>query len=119
MNLIFVYGTLKRGGSNHHCLAGQAFIGVARTAPGYLLYEVADYPGMVREDGCLEGVSGEVWAVDNDCLAGLDLLEGTAEGLFRREAVPLAGAFAGWQVEAYVYLRSITDRRRVGAEWRP
>jgi gamma-glutamylcyclotransferase (GGCT)/AIG2-like uncharacterized protein YtfP len=29
---LFVYGTLKRGGSNHHQLASQTFLGPARTA---------------------------------------------------------------------------------------
>jgi gamma-glutamylcyclotransferase (GGCT)/AIG2-like uncharacterized protein YtfP len=119
MSLIFVYGTLKQGGSNHHFLAGQSFLGKARTVPGYLLYEITGYPGMVRQDDCLEGVSGEVWAVDAACLAGLDLLEGTADGVYRREAVPLEAPFAGQKVEAYVYLRSIEDRRKAGPEWGP
>jgi len=37
MTRIFVYGTLKRGGRNHHFMAGQQFVGEARTAPGYTL----------------------------------------------------------------------------------
>ncbi len=118
MNLVFVYGTLKRGGSNHHLLAGQPFLGEARTTPGYLLYEIEDYPGMVQQDDELEGVRGEVWAVDDACLAQLDLLEGTNEGIYRREAVRLEGTFAERKVEAYIYLRSIKDRRKVGPEWR-
>ena len=32
MTTLFVYGTLKRGGSNHAHLAGQKFLGPARTA---------------------------------------------------------------------------------------
>ncbi len=119
MNLIFVYGTLKQGGSNHHFLAGQSLVGKASTTPGYLLYEITGYPGMVRQADALEGVSGEVWAVDEACLASLDLLEGTTEGIYRREAVPLAGPFAGQRVEAYLYLRSIKDRRMVGSDWPP
>ncbi len=117
MNLIFVYGTLKQGGSNHHFLAGQAFIGRARTTPGYLLYAIEDFPGMVRQNGGLEDVSGEVWAVDDACLARLDQLEGTADGVYRREAVGLEAPFAGQQVEAYLYLQSIEGRRKVGSEW--
>ena len=34
---LFVYGTLKRGGSNHAQLAGQKFIAEAHTMPGYTL----------------------------------------------------------------------------------
>ncbi len=117
MNLIFVYGTLKRGYSNHHYLQGQAFVDKARTAPGYALYDLEGYPGMVRQEGDLEGVSGEVWSVDDECLARLDLLECTAEGLYSREAVLLAVPFEGRRVDGYFYLRGIKDRKRIGPEW--
>jgi gamma-glutamylaminecyclotransferase len=117
MTLVFVYGTLKRGFSNHHYLAGQAFVGNARTAPGYAMYDLAGYPGMVRQGDDPEGVSGEVWSVDDECLARLDVLECTAEGLYRREAVPLGSPFEGHAVEAYVYLKSTKECRRLGAEW--
>ena len=38
MTAVFTYGTLKRGGSNHALMAGQTFLGAARTAPGYTLH---------------------------------------------------------------------------------
>ena len=47
--LVFVYGTRKRGGSNHHYLAGQTLIGTARTVAGFTLYSLGDYPGLVAE----------------------------------------------------------------------
>jgi gamma-glutamylaminecyclotransferase len=117
MTLVFVYGTLKRGSSNHSFLDGQEFLGEARTAPGYTLFNLDGYPGMVRQDGDPEGVRGEVWSVDDPCLEGLDGLEGTSEGLYRRELVPLVAPFAGRRVEAYLYLRDLRGRPRVGAEW--
>jgi gamma-glutamylaminecyclotransferase len=117
MKPIFVYGTLKRGLSNHHFLAGQAFVGHARTAPGYALYELSGYPGMVPTPGNAEGVAGEVWSVDDACLAHLDELEGTDQGLFRREPVPLLAPFAAMQVETYLYNESLVGRRLVGSIW--
>jgi gamma-glutamylcyclotransferase (GGCT)/AIG2-like uncharacterized protein YtfP len=117
VKLIFVYGTLKRGCSNHGFLAGQAFVGDARTAPGYTLYELAGYPGMVAGDALSAGVTGEVWSVDDDCLERLDGLEGTAEGLYRRGEVPLLGPFANRQVEAYLYLQAVDGRRELGETW--
>jgi gamma-glutamylcyclotransferase (GGCT)/AIG2-like uncharacterized protein YtfP len=117
MNLIFVYGTLKRGFSNHHHLDGQAFLGAARTAPGHALYAVAEYPGMVRQEDDAEGVSGEVWSVDDECLARLDILECTAEGLYGREAVRMGQPFEGRSVEAYVYLKDTTGLRKIGPDW--
>jgi gamma-glutamylcyclotransferase (GGCT)/AIG2-like uncharacterized protein YtfP len=117
MSLVFVYGTLKRGGSNHAHLAGQAFVGEARTAPGFRLYHLDGYPGMITLADDREGVTGEVWSVDAPCLTQLDLLEGIAEGLYRRERVPLLAPFDTWSVEAYLYARSVAGRRDLGSTW--
>ena len=117
MSLIFVYGTLKRGYSNHSLLAGQAFEGGARTAPGFALFGLGSHPGMVERPGESGSVTGEVWSVDAACLERLDALEGTAEGLYRRGAVPLVGPFAGRDVEAYLYLLSLEGRQRLGETW--
>ena len=116
MSLVFVYGTLKRGGENHHYLAGQSFLGPASTAPGYALYDLGGYPGMVRAPGAA-GVAGEVWSVDEACLGRLDELEGTAEGLYRREDVPLQAGPAGRGAQAYIYLRGVEGRPPLGGEW--
>ena len=118
MPLVFVYGTLKRGGSNHASLAGQAFVGTARTAPGFRLYALDGYPGMIRLPADRDGVHGEVWSVDGEALAELDRLEGLDEGLYRREAVPLLAPFSGQTVEAYLYARSVAGRRDLGSIWR-
>jgi gamma-glutamylaminecyclotransferase len=117
MTLVFVYGTLKRGFSNHAFLAGQSFAGEAETAPGFELYALGGYPGMVADPGGAGVVTGEVWSVDDACLAQLDDLEGTAEGLYAREAVPLGPPFAGTQVEAYLYLKGVEGRARLGSSW--
>ncbi len=116
MSLVFVYGTLKRGGSNHGHLVGQSYLGDAHTAPGLCLYGLGGYPGMVEEAGA-EGVRGEVWSVDAGCLVELDRLEGTSEGLYRRGPVELMPPFAGSSVEAYYYLRSVEGCPRLGRSW--
>ena len=115
--LIFVYGTLKRGGSNHALLAAEKFIGPARTAPGFRLWSLGDYPGMTAHAADRDGVTGEVWSVGDNTLARLDELEGLAEGLYRRERVPLLGEFAAAEVEVYLYARSVAGRADLGAEW--
>lgn len=116
--LIFVYGTLKRGCCNHHFLAGQQFVGEARTAPGFRLYDLGGHPGLVGQPDDTAGVAGEVWAVDAGALVRLDALEGVAEGWYRREPVPLLPPFAGRGVEAYVHPHGISGRREVGSVWR-
>jgi len=117
VTLIFVYGTLKRGCSNHPFLAGQTFVGAAHTACGYTLYELPGYPGMVANAGHPAGVAGEVWLVDDECLARLDALEGTTEGLYRRAAVPLLAPFSERRVEAYLYVPSVEGLRMLGGTW--
>lgn len=115
--LLFVYGTLKRGGTNHRFLSNQTFRGAAHTLPGFRLYDMGDYPGMVPVPGDIEGVLGEVWAVDANCLAELDRFEGTAEGLYRREPVPLRPPFTDQKVDAYIYEQNIGDAPEIGSKW--
>jgi gamma-glutamylcyclotransferase (GGCT)/AIG2-like uncharacterized protein YtfP len=115
--LIFVYGTLKRGGSNHRYLENQTFVGDACTGPGYRLYALDGFPGMVAHNEDREGVRGEVWSVDSGCLERLDELEGTTEGLYRRERVPLRAPFAEQRVEGYLYLHGVEGRREIGSVW--
>ena len=118
MTRIFVYGTLKRGGGNHALLAGQKFLGPGRTAPGYTLYLLGDYPGMVHLANDQAGVTGELWAVNAACLKQLDALEGVAEGLYERITLQLTSPFADQPVEAYLYLGSLAGRSLLGAEFR-
>ena len=117
MTLIFVYGTLKRGGRNHHYMAGQQFRGEARTSPGYTLFSLGDYPGMVRSADATNQVDGEVWAVDSAGLARLDELEGLAEQLYARVPIALDASFADQAVETYLYLRSLDGRPAIGSIW--
>lgn len=119
MTRLFVYGTLKRHGSNHRFLAGQHFIGTARTQAGFRLYDLGGYPGLVATapgDGG-RSIEGEVWEVDDDALARLDAFEGLDEGLYERVPVPLQAPHEAGRVEAYLYLRSIAGRRDLGERW--
>lgn len=114
---IFVYGTLKRGGTNHHWLQGQTFVAPAQTVPGFRMYALDGYPGLVAAPDDRNGVTGEIWEVDGRCLAALDELEGIAEGLYRRVPIPLADAPPGEVVEAYLYARSVEGRAALGPTW--
>jgi gamma-glutamylaminecyclotransferase len=115
--LLFVYGTLKRGFSNHGHIAGQKFIGLARTTPGYRLYDLGGYPGLVAKSDDHDGVVGEVWSVDEEALQRLDRFEGVHEGLYRRKPLPLLPPFADQNVDAYIPGFLISGRRDIGSEW--
>lgn len=114
---IFVYGTLKRGGANHGHLTRQRFLGNAQTGPGVTLYSLGDYPGMVRDPYDTEGVAGELWEVDEKCLARLDALEGLEEGLYERVRIALRPPHHSENVETYLYALDVSGREHVGAFW--
>jgi len=117
MTCVFVYGTLKRGGTNHAYLARQRFLGKARTAPGFALFSLGDYPGMVHMPGDTAGVTGELWMVDDTCLAELDRLEGVDEGLYERSDIPLAPNPQASSAQTYLYLRPHHGLPPLGDHW--
>lgn len=114
---LFVYGTLKRGGCNHALLQSQDFLGEACTVPGYTLYSLGSYPGMVPDALDRHGVAGEVWSVDDQALRELDRLEGLAEGLYTRGVIPLRIPFATDEVETYFYARPLAAAPKIGPIW--
>ena len=116
-SLLFVYGTLKRGCCNHHQMAGQTFVGPARTPPGFRLYDIGGYPGIVPRQEDRDGVVGEVWSVDDEALRRLDAFEGVYEGLYRRVVFALEPPFADQIVYAYVSPLEVSGRHEVGSEW--
>jgi len=71
--ILFVYGTLRKGGSNHHRMAGAMALGAA-TVRGRL-FHVDWYPGLVLDESGIE-VRGELYEVDAATLAALDEFEG-------------------------------------------
>ena len=113
---LFIYGTLKRGGSNHHYMKGQTFVGEASTAPHYRLVSMGTYPGMVRSESG-RSIKGEVWDVDEACLGRLDILEGIDEGEYAYEPVPLLPPFETDSVYGYRYLRSVEGCPDIGDNW--
>jgi gamma-glutamylcyclotransferase (GGCT)/AIG2-like uncharacterized protein YtfP len=115
--LLFVYGTLKRGCCNHRLLAGQSFLGVARTVPGYSLRNLGGYPGIFPDPADRAGVAGEIWSIAPDALARLDAFEGVPEGLFRRAAIPLLAPFAAQPIETYLPSAPASGHRVVGTDW--
>src|SRR5688572_19432950 len=93
---VFAYGTLQRGEYNHRVIRGAKYLGEARTAPRFTLYDLGPFPALVA--GGSTAVLGEVYEVDTEMLRDLDRLEGTPR-LYQRIAVELDdGAVA----EAYV-----------------
>jgi gamma-glutamylcyclotransferase (GGCT)/AIG2-like uncharacterized protein YtfP len=113
MPLLFVYGTLMRGESNHGQLEAARFAGAAQTAPAFTLVDLGPYPAMVA--GGRDAVAGELYEVDDAALARLDLFEGPA--LYARTRVHLDD---GREAHAYLLPReSLRGGRPIGSgDWR-
>lgn len=114
---IFVYGTLKRGHSNHGYLQGQRFIATAATLPRYRLHDLGGYPGMVMDAHSGISIQGEIWEVDAACLAKLDHLEDVEGGEYSREIIPLLPPHDADLVQGYRYLREVSSARDIGGTW--
>lgn len=95
--LVFTYGTLKRGFSNHVLMqdlirSGDAsFKGVYQTSEKYPLvcgpYRV---PFLLNKPGSGHHVTGELYAVSPRGLSRLDELEGISRGHYVRQPIRLA-----------------------------
>lgn len=87
---IFVYGTLMRGESNHHHLAGCEFLGedILEQAE---LWSAGPYPALREGEGA---VIGERFRVTPEVLFQLDWLEDHPRLYLRREVTLKSGATA-------------------------
>lgn len=83
--LLFIYGTLRRGGRAQYMMADAEYIGQA-TSLGRLVH-VDQYPGLIRDSESL--VKGELYLVDEVLMKKLDQYEGCNENppLYRAEKV--------------------------------
>jgi gamma-glutamylaminecyclotransferase len=115
--LLFVYGTLKRGGSNSRLMGNSKYVGSASVAPGKTLFTNGNYPMMV-ESAEGNGVDGEIFEVDERTLASLDRFEGHPN-LFKRSQVDI-NALDGqakadpMDVHAYVFQRPVSHYEHLG-----
>jgi len=112
--LIFVYGTLRAGGSNHHRLNQAASLG-AGTVRGNL-FRVDWYPALFLDPDAGE-IHGELYAVDLETLAQLDDFEGSA---YRRVRVGVTLSNKNEEAEAWVWehLDPVDESRHIaGGDW--
>ena len=109
-NLVFVYGTLRKGECNHYLLDGSECLGVSKTQPVYALFDLGSYPGLSEGDS---SVIGEVYRIDLKTLARLDLLE-EIPIVYRRETLVTPYGVA-W-IYLYQDTSSLTNRISSG-DW--
>ena len=112
-NLLFVYGTLKRGGYYHSVIAQHSgeLVGEGRLVHCYPLV-VADYPCLLDQCGQGQHVRGEVYRIT--CAEGwqtVDRLEDNPNEYERREE-PGQWPTAERSTPGYISINSPTDCHR-------
>ena len=120
--LVFVYGTLRRGGSNAFRMDGAEFVGKG-TVEGFL-HAVSWYPGLVLGGDCGR-VIGELYRVGAEQLRALDEFEGLSaneiEGAeYRRVRVEVIPDGSGDTLTAWTYewLGPVDERKLVwSGDW--
>lgn len=124
---LFVYGTLREGGTHHAWLLRTQPEGVTGAwVAGRLFHLPAGYPALVPgvEPGAAPPgpgwVRGEFVGYDDEsdldqALADLDPLEGVEEGLFTREILPVV-LDGGLRFHAWVYMFHVERLPRLERE---
>jgi gamma-glutamylaminecyclotransferase len=91
--LLFIYGSLKRGGQLHHYMKGAKFIGEGTTLQKYplLLAPSGWYPYLLNLPGRGKRVKGELYLVPLPLLRQLDRVEETPFYYIRRPILVKVG----------------------------
>ena len=111
MNLVFVYGKLMRGRSNHkYYLEDSCFLGIG-SIQGYALYELGSYPGIRQEEN--ECTKGEVFEVDDKTMSRLDSLEGEGSLYIRKVLKVEMSNGLVQEAHAYIWNGSVDVERKV------
>lgn len=97
---VFVYGTLRRGGSNDITRLSPAPCWVGEACLPGMLFTLGLYPGMRLQGQAAEDlpVRGEVYAITTELERVLDRIEGLVEGALPAEADEYARREAWVQV---------------------
>lgn len=74
INLVAVYGSLKKGYGNHRLLENAEYLGTTDTAPDWTMYSLGGFPAIVP-DGDTQ-ICIEVYNVTQREFQSLDMLEG-------------------------------------------
>lgn len=102
-NPVFVYGTLRKGGSNHFRMQRSTFAGAGRVAGK--MYRIDWYPLLVC--GGDSSVKGELYLVSDEDLAALDTFEGitpdAGEAREYRRVKTLVRMESGEDAESWVW----------------
>ncbi|MFA0012446.1 gamma-glutamylcyclotransferase [Vibrio lentus] len=109
-HLVFVYGTLRQGQSNHHYLQHCELLGRFDTPETFALFDLGAYPAMIFGK---KSVAGEVYIINDEILESLDRLEDVPVE-YRREQIETIFGLA-W---VYLYQLDLTANKEIlSGDW--
>ncbi len=109
--LLFVYGTLRRGEAHHQLLGKARYLGRHRTARRYTMLDLGGFPAIVALGR--DAVVGEVFAIGAGLLARLDAYEDCPREYARTRIDTRFGK--AW---VYIYRRRPPRARTIlGGDW--
>lgn len=110
-HLVFVYGTLRRGGSNHYMLADSNFLGKYTTEPLYTMFRLGQFPAVVARGNT--AIDGEIYRVSDEVFSLLDELE-CYPSVFSRQVIQTPAG----ETWLYVYNRLVgTEHIVAHGDW--
>lgn len=125
MNYIFVYGTLKRGESNHRLISNAEFVELGYIK-GCILFDLGGCPAMMtggsRHGGEEQAAKGEIYAVKDEdldnTLARLDALEQEGNLYLRVKLKVHGGGGSVCECITYLFIPALQlDERVVDGGW--
>ena len=118
---VFVYGTLRRGASNHFRMAGAEFV-CAGSIVGKL-YQIDWFPGLILDETG-GPIIGEVFETGPELLEALDQFEGVSadetQSEYRRVSTTVFPDNGGEPIRADVWewLGAVDESKRMkGGDW--
>jgi gamma-glutamylaminecyclotransferase len=121
LNNVFIYGTLKRGYSNHDDhLKSEKYLGKYRTIECYPLVVAYEWfaPVLLLEKGVGHRVLGELYCVDNMKLAELDRFEHTYHTRgYKRILIEIQNIKNGGYAEAFAYMNERKNIMHVSSDY--
>ena len=126
--LLFVYGSLKKGFPANPLLRLQRYLGVAWTAPRYILFNLGQFPGLVEGS---QSIWGELYEIDSTTLMQINEFEGVHSLVYELRSIDLDGfslvnlpmsrkvfnAIQAKQAQTYFYLRNLESSAEAGSFW--
>lgn len=109
MDLLFVYGSMKKGFRNHFRMEKENFIGNAITKEKYSMYPDSNYsfPYAIKENQEFN-LKGELYEIKNIGFSILDDFEGVPT-YYQREIIPVI--CDDKEHNAYIYFRASSNKR--------